>query len=259
MAFPNPVIDGNGAIVVPAIKSPNYVPGVSGWAIFSDGTSEFNEGSFRGDLEIGTPPQQIIFRTSGVAGEATELFTSATFPENYGAGNAMGYLTAIDNTGAGRGAVNLVSQSRGAHTAQISLASDGTNVATDPCQASLAADVLAGFNATGTLGGDIPVLWGAIGFLAGAAALPARTILLQAGTRTLVLNGGTSSFFWPQTPFPRGLLTVLLTNGDPTAFTGRLDALTPDLNGTGVKGVTLAGGVPANGTNVRVNFLAIGW
>jgi len=32
------------------LQSPDYVPGVSGWAIFADGSAEFNSGTFRGLL-----------------------------------------------------------------------------------------------------------------------------------------------------------------------------------------------------------------
>lgn len=41
MPFGNPIIGGGGDLVRKAIKSPNYVPGVSGWAINQDGSAEF--------------------------------------------------------------------------------------------------------------------------------------------------------------------------------------------------------------------------
>lgn len=40
MAFGNPIVAGT-ALVRPAIKSPNFVSGVSGWSINRDGTAEF--------------------------------------------------------------------------------------------------------------------------------------------------------------------------------------------------------------------------
>lgn len=40
--------EGQGTLVIPNIRSQNYVPGVSGWAIFSDGTAEFNDVTIRG-------------------------------------------------------------------------------------------------------------------------------------------------------------------------------------------------------------------
>ena len=41
MPFSNPIIGGGGDLVRKSIKSPNYVPGVSGWAINQDGSAEF--------------------------------------------------------------------------------------------------------------------------------------------------------------------------------------------------------------------------
>src|SRR6266540_2524625 len=41
--FTNPIVGGT-ALVRPAIKSPNYVPGVSGWSINRDGSAEFGAG-----------------------------------------------------------------------------------------------------------------------------------------------------------------------------------------------------------------------
>jgi hypothetical protein len=48
----NPLVGGT-VLRRAAIQSPNYVPGVSGWAIFQDGTVEFNNGIFRGSLSAG--------------------------------------------------------------------------------------------------------------------------------------------------------------------------------------------------------------
>lgn len=50
MTFSNPITGGQGTLVRPAIKSPDYVPGVSGWSINRDGTVEFNNGTFRGTI-----------------------------------------------------------------------------------------------------------------------------------------------------------------------------------------------------------------
>lgn len=56
--FQNPIVGGQGTLLRNAIKSPDYVPGVSGWSINKDGTAEFNEGKFRGAVLIGNPPSQ---------------------------------------------------------------------------------------------------------------------------------------------------------------------------------------------------------
>jgi len=41
--FSNPIIGGGGALVYPAIQSPNFVHGVSGWQIAKDGSAEFQD------------------------------------------------------------------------------------------------------------------------------------------------------------------------------------------------------------------------
>lgn len=40
--------EGMGTLVIPNVRSQNYIPGVSGWAIFSNGTAEFNSVTIRG-------------------------------------------------------------------------------------------------------------------------------------------------------------------------------------------------------------------
>lgn len=59
MPFNDPVASGN-VLVRPAVQSPDYVPGVSGWAIKRDGTAEFNGITIRGSGIFGTPGGQRI-------------------------------------------------------------------------------------------------------------------------------------------------------------------------------------------------------
>lgn len=66
MAFSNDITGGQGALLRRAIKSPNYVPGVSGWSINKDGTAEFTSGQFRGAVLIGTSPNPRIFIGSDI-------------------------------------------------------------------------------------------------------------------------------------------------------------------------------------------------
>jgi hypothetical protein len=47
--FDNPIVAGL-KLLIDAIQSPNYVPGVSGWTINKDGTVEFSNGVFRGTI-----------------------------------------------------------------------------------------------------------------------------------------------------------------------------------------------------------------
>lgn len=52
MPFSNDVTGGQGALLRPAIKSPNYVPGSLGWSINRDGSAEFNNITARGTLLV---------------------------------------------------------------------------------------------------------------------------------------------------------------------------------------------------------------
>lgn len=50
--FRNPITGGQGALVRPAIKSPNYVAATIGWTINKDGTAEFNNVTVRGSVFV---------------------------------------------------------------------------------------------------------------------------------------------------------------------------------------------------------------
>lgn len=52
MGFTNPIIGGADVLVREAIRSPNFVTGVSGWSINRDGSAEFNDAIFRGDVHV---------------------------------------------------------------------------------------------------------------------------------------------------------------------------------------------------------------
>lgn len=41
MGFTDPIVGGNGSLILPAIRSPNYVAGTAGWTINRDGSAEF--------------------------------------------------------------------------------------------------------------------------------------------------------------------------------------------------------------------------
>lgn len=49
----DPIVGGT-ALRIPAIRSPNYIAGSSGWTINQDGSVEFNNGTFRGTVTAGT-------------------------------------------------------------------------------------------------------------------------------------------------------------------------------------------------------------
>jgi len=62
---PNNPIVGGTVLRIPAIQSPNYIAGTSGWAIFQDGTAEFNNVTVRGTFETGTDPGAHVKITGG--------------------------------------------------------------------------------------------------------------------------------------------------------------------------------------------------
>lgn len=54
--FRDPIIGANFALIREAIRSRNYVPGVSGWSINRDGSAEFSDLTARGALDVGGIP-----------------------------------------------------------------------------------------------------------------------------------------------------------------------------------------------------------
>jgi hypothetical protein len=61
--FSNPIVGGN-VLVRTAIQSRNFVAGVSGWSINRDGSAEFNNAVIRGELVVGTAPQQLTISST---------------------------------------------------------------------------------------------------------------------------------------------------------------------------------------------------
>lgn len=92
MGFIDPVVGGT-VLRIPAIQSPNFVSGVSGWAIFQNGNAEFDNITIRGEFEgtdfvinssgiffySGTPAAgNLLISIASAAG--TDAFTNA-YPE----------------------------------------------------------------------------------------------------------------------------------------------------------------------------------
>lgn len=64
--FSNDAVGGT-VLLTPAIQSPDDVPGVSGWAVFQNGTVEFNSGTFRGVVNGGAfQGTNFVINTSGI-------------------------------------------------------------------------------------------------------------------------------------------------------------------------------------------------
>jgi hypothetical protein len=55
----NPIVGGT-VLRIPAIQSPNFVSGTSGWSINADGTAEFNGLTLHGSLVLGTGGSNVI-------------------------------------------------------------------------------------------------------------------------------------------------------------------------------------------------------
>jgi hypothetical protein len=67
MAFENDVVGGI-TLVRPAIRSANYLPGVSGWSINRDGSAEFASGTFRGPVIVQSPTTGAVLASIGANG-----------------------------------------------------------------------------------------------------------------------------------------------------------------------------------------------
>jgi len=77
MPFSNEVIGTNGALIRNWMKSENYVAGSSGWQIKKDGTAEFNNGTFRGSIEVGPNPGQHFIVNNSATGDVVDIYDSS--------------------------------------------------------------------------------------------------------------------------------------------------------------------------------------
>ena len=99
----NPVVGGT-VLRRPAIQSPNYVAGVSGWSVKADGSAEFNNLTLRGtfmgsDFEI-TSAGAFFYSGTPAAGNLVMSVTPSTTGGTDGFGNHYVPLTGwYDNAG----------------------------------------------------------------------------------------------------------------------------------------------------------------
>src|ERR1700761_27153 len=75
MTFSNPVVGGT-TLIRPAIHSPDYAAGVSGWTINADGTAEFNNVTTRGPVVVNGDDQSSI-RIQAPSGQPQVFFEAA--------------------------------------------------------------------------------------------------------------------------------------------------------------------------------------
>lgn len=70
-------IVGGTVLRIPAIQSPDFVAGTSGWIIRSDGSAEFNAGTFRGSIEVGPVPGQHFIVNNAATGDVIDVYDSS--------------------------------------------------------------------------------------------------------------------------------------------------------------------------------------
>jgi hypothetical protein len=85
--FANPITAGN-VLVQPAIQSPNFVSGVSGWAIFENGSAQFNNITLTGGSVIVSGGGQGIFVYSGIPAFGNLIVSMASAAGSDAYGNA---------------------------------------------------------------------------------------------------------------------------------------------------------------------------
>lgn len=77
MAPQDDEIVGGTALRIPAIQSPNYVAGSTGWIINGDGTAEFNSGTFRGSIEVGPVSGAHFIVNNSATGDVIDVYDSS--------------------------------------------------------------------------------------------------------------------------------------------------------------------------------------
>lgn len=76
MPFRSEIVGGT-KLLIPAIRSPNYIAGVQGWSINKDGTVEFASGTFRGPVVVIDPATQEVLASIGATGNIAGQTLSA--------------------------------------------------------------------------------------------------------------------------------------------------------------------------------------
>jgi hypothetical protein len=77
MPFTNEVIGTNGVLIRNWLQSANYVAGASGWQITKAGNAEFNNGTFRGSLQVGTSPGKRFIVNNSITGDVIDIYDSS--------------------------------------------------------------------------------------------------------------------------------------------------------------------------------------
>jgi hypothetical protein len=96
MTFRNPILGAGGSTLLrPAIQSPNYVPGLSGWTIQRTGSAEFNNITIRNGETVSSTA--LYYSGTPAAGNLVASIASTDGMDEYG--NPYGEGTCVYNPG----------------------------------------------------------------------------------------------------------------------------------------------------------------
>lgn len=142
--FDNSTTAGDGTLILTAIKSPDYSPGVAGWSVNRDGSAEFNDAVIRGTVVItNTGEELLVYDGQPAAGNliasiAAQAGTDAygnAFPQGIGAQAAdivgqistgtVGKRIVMDPGSQGKPEIDFYNTDGSNHASIV--ASDGTN------------------------------------------------------------------------------------------------------------------------------------
>ncbi|WP_399559099.1 hypothetical protein OG762_52395 (plasmid) [Streptomyces sp. NBC_01136] len=89
MTFRNPILGAGGSTLLrPAIQSPNYVPGVSGWSLNRLGDAELNDlklrGTYMGQNYVISPAGLFFYSGTPAAGNMTGSWAPAAGADDFG-------------------------------------------------------------------------------------------------------------------------------------------------------------------------------
>lgn len=113
--FPNPVIGGGGALVVPVVRSPNFdMAAKTGWAVFANGDAFFFNVTATGDVTATSVIVQgagdAVFIYDGPAGPGTLVVAAAGAPGKDRYGNPFagpGIAISAPGPGAGKNIIQI--------------------------------------------------------------------------------------------------------------------------------------------------------
>ena len=294
--FTNPVVGGT-TLIRPAIQSPNYVAGTSGWSINQDGSAEFNGVTIRGTLQssnyvLNTSGWQLnnngtaFFNGTLTMGGSGIIRTSPNSPRieiGPGASGGTNAITFLDGSGIAAGTIlvpgsNEIDITAGfTATSTVRVFNGGIQVNADATTGTStvqgAAVNITASNGFCTIAGSSGIrfsnrLTDHYGYplascVAGSTLSGSGSetgIVMQSGTAVLNFSSGNATFTFP-TAFPHAILSFVAMNGDSGGSAGGPTAIYSS-SGTTISntGMSLAApsGAGVSG-NARFNWIAAGY